>query len=393
MKTSDRKRREPKARQGRRKGALLLSDGSFFEGYALGNPAKSFTREGEFVFHTGYTGYQEVLTDPSYCRQVIVFASPQIGNQGFHPDDFESKKIWASGCVMREYSGGSAHWRSRQSLLECLEEFGVPALEGVDTRRLVLRLRDRGCLWGVISTETSLRRELEKHLAQKATMEGMGLTSEVSTKTSYRWLTGSVPLLADRLPHTPSTLKRVVVFDFGVKRQILRYLVDVGFEEVIVVPASTTAEEVKALSPDAIVLSNGPGDPAADPRIIAEVKKLIGRYPILGICLGHQILGLALGYETYKMKFGHHAANHPVMNRSRARVELTSQNHGFAVRAPEFQSDILPTHIHLNDQSLAGFVHQKWPICGIQFHPEASPGPLDSLDVFRQLKRGEFHRL
>ena len=375
------------------KGALLLSDGSFFEGYAVGRSNFTpVTQEGEFVFHTGYTGYQEVLTDPSYCRQVVVFASTQIGNQGFHPDDFESKKIWASGCVMREESVDVKHWRNRQSLAETLEEFKVPALEGVDTRRLVLHLREKGCLWGVISTETASKKELEKRLKKTASMQGLGLTQEVTTKTSYRWLTGSVPLLSNQLSHTPSSLKRVVVYDFGVKRQILRYLVDVGFEEVSIVPSSTTAVEVKALSPDAVLLSNGPGDPAADPKIIQEVKGLLGKFPILGICLGHQILGLALGYKTYKLKFGHHAANHPVMNRVSSRVEITSQNHGFAVEPPGASADILATHVHLNDQTLAGFVHKRMPICGIQFHPESSPGPLDSVDVFRQLKRGEFLR-
>jgi len=377
------------------KGAILLSDGFYLEGWAAGSDQDNFvpqTQTGEFVFHTGYTGYQEVLTDPSYCKQIIVFAYPQIGNQGFHPDDHESKKIWASGAVVREESGGVYQWRNKTSFNDFLSEHKVPCLQGVDTRRLVLHLREKGCLWGVISTQTSDKKELQKFLKKGEGMEGLGLTSTVSTKTSYRWLTSSVPLLADKASVVPSPLKRVVVFDFGVKRQILRYLIDVGFEEVVVVPSHATAEEVNALSPDAILLSNGPGDPAADPKIIEEVKKLLFRYPILGICLGHQILGLALGFKTYKMKFGHHAANHPIMNRVRQHVEVTSQNHGFAVEMPATTAEILPTHIHMNDGSLAGFVHKRLPICGIQFHPESSPGPIDSVDVFKQLKRGEFVR-
>lgn len=372
-----------------RTGALLLSDGSFYLGRSFG--AKK-TQTGEFVFHTGYTGYQEVLSDPSYCRQVIVFASPQIGNQGFHLDDMESRSIWAAGCVVRDYFDSRSHWRKKQSLEEVLVEKAVPGLSGVDTRSLVHRLRDRGCLWGVISTETADRKKLEKYLEEPLSMEGLGLTQEVSSPTSYRWFTGSSPLLLDHLKLQASTLKRCVVWDFGVKRQILRYLVDVGFEEVIVLPAKASWEDIQALSPDALVLSNGPGDPAADPRIISEVKKAIGKLPILGICLGHQILGLALGLKTYKMKFGQHAANHPIMNLTTRRVEITSQNHGFAVEMPSTDSSLLATHIHLNDGSLAGFVHRRYPICGIQFHPEASPGPLDSLQVFRQLKVGEFVR-
>jgi len=358
---------------------LLLEDGSFFRGQAFG--AKK-TEIGELVFHTSHSGYQEVLTDPSYRKQIVVFTAPHIGNQGFHPDDWESKACWASGVVMRNVVDAGFHWRRRQSLQDFLSEGKTPAMVGPDTRRLVLKLRSSGNMWAVISTETDNIKELQKHFDQKLSMEGLSLVREVSTKTSYTWVTKSLSLMANHVEARSSKGGRCVVMDFGVKRQILRYLLDSGFEEVIVVPSRTSADEIISLSPDALLLSNGPGDPAAENAIIAEVQKLLGRFPIFGICLGHQILALALGLQTYKLKFGHHGANHPVKNLHRDNVEISSQNHGFAVLPSSSDQKIEMTYINLNDQSMAGFRHKSMNVCGIQFHPESSPGPIDSAKLF-----------
>lgn len=370
-------------------GGILLSDGQFWKGQILGAKA---TRTGEFVFHTGYTGYQEVLTDPSYYQQIICFSSPQIGNQGFHSQDFESAQVWAFGCVLRDYQDAPKHWRKEKSLQDVLVENDRPALRGVDTRSLTHHLRDRGCLWGVISTETCERKELAKHLDSQMSMSGLSLTSAVGTKEVYLWTEASNSILAEqREPKFVNSKKnnaRVVVLDLGVKRQILRYLVDLGFSEVIVVPRTSTSADILSLKPSALLISNGPGDPAAELEAIQLAKDLIGRLPIFGICLGHQILGLALGLKTYKLRFGHHAANHPVMNLETGKVEITSQNHGFAVEAPGEPSEIIPTHIHLNDKSLAGFRHRRHPVWAIQFHPESSPGPMDSIRAFQNFYEG-----
>jgi carbamoyl-phosphate synthase small subunit len=369
-------------------GGLLLEDGSFWKGTSFGS---SSTTVGEAVFHTALSGYQEILTDPSYRKQIITFSAVQIGNQGFHSEDFESKQIWASGCLVRDYSEPLYHWRKEKSLDEVLKENKCPALSGIDTRRLILRIREKGSLWGVLSTETDDVKALKKHLGKKLSMEGLSLTKEVSTKSPYTWTEGSVPLLNTESPDAQKS-KRVVVMDFGAKHQILRYLIDSGFKEAVVVPSQTSAKDILALKPDALFLSNGPGDPAAEKEAVAEVKKLIGELPILGICLGHQILGLALGLPTFKLKFGHHGANHPVKNLRTDKVEITSQNHGFAVssEAAAKSKDIEVTHINLNDQTVEGFVHKKYPICAIQFHPESSPGPIDSTSTFKRFYEGKF---
>lgn len=365
-----------------KKGALLLSDGSFFQGYAFG--AKT-TRQAEFIFHTGHSGYPEILTDPSYCRQALVFSAPQIGNQGVHEEDFESNQIWAAAAVCRDYADAPVHWKKQKSLHEFLEEFGVPGLYGVDTRRLILQLRDKGAMWGVISTESCSKAKLQRELNTEMSMQGLSLVDEVSCKQAYESQELSSDLIS--APSSQSE-KTCVVMDFGVKKQILRYLKDVGFSKVHVVPAHTSAEKVLSFKPDAILLSNGPGDPSEEKEIVKEVRKLHGKAPILGICLGHQLLALSLGLETRKLKFGHHAANHPVFNRQSQRVEISSQNHGFEVL--EGSADCEFTHINLNDQSLEGFRHKKLPIKGIQFHPESSPGPIDSRQVFQELFQGSF---
>lgn len=369
----------------RREGLLVLSDGSLWRGYAFGAHAMSL---GECVFQTAHFGYQEVLTDPSYRKQILVFTTSQIGNQGFCADDFESDRIWASGCIARDYSESRRHYRQEKTLDEVLKEQGVPGLYGVDTRRLVLHLREKGNLWGVLSTTSLDLQKLQDHLRSKPEMEGLSLTGEVSTRVVYPWNKGTHELIRSSKTHSSKGLRRCVVMDFGVKRQILRYLTDAGFEEVLVVPATTTAAQVRELKPDAVFLSNGPGDPAAELDIIHEVRKLLSEYPILGICLGHQILALALGMKTFKLKFGHHGANHPVKNLISNRVEITSQNHGFAVDSKNCPADIEVTHLNLNDQTVEGFRHKKFPIRAIQFHPEAGPGPLDSRDIFWSFQRG-----
>lgn len=371
----------------RKKAVIVLEDGSSWPGYAIGASA---TREGEFVFNTSHTGYQEILTDPSYCKQVVVFTSAQIGNQGFHLEDRESQKIWASGCVMRDYHSSSTHWRYGMSLDEFLKQQGVPGIFGVDTRRLVLKLREAGSLWGVISTETTSVAKIKKSFSGSLKMEGLGLVGEVSTKTAYEWKEGSHSLLKSGEEKTSKGLRRVVVLDFGVKTQILKYLKEVGFEEIVVMPGSSTAQEIEQKRPDAVLLSNGPGDPAAETKIVAEVKKLLGKYPLFGICLGHQLLALALGMKTSKLKFGHHAANHPVKNIQNDFVEISSQNHGFAVLEPSKEGPVRITHRNMNDQTVAGFVHPELRVRGIQYHPESSPGPIDSYKLFEEFRSGSF---
>jgi len=369
-------------------GALLLQDGSYWPGVGFGSLTTSI---GECVFNTAHSGYQEVLTDPSYYRQILIFSSIELGNQGFHEDDFESSRLWAAGCVARDQSLSPYHWRKSKSLEDVLKENRCPGLSGVDTRRLILHLRSKGNLWGVISSESDDRKALAKHLEKQLSMEGLSLTSEVSTKLSYHWIEASRHLMPSPVARSKSAggFRRCVVMDFGVKRQILRYLIDAGFSEVIVVPAKTKASEIKGLAPETILLSNGPGDPAADSEIIEEVRTLLKMdYPTLGICLGHQILGLALGLQTYKLKFGHHGANHPVKNLLSDRVEITSHNHGFAVADSSIPSDILVTHRNLNDGTLEGFRHRSRPIYAIQFHPESSPGPMDSTWIFQSFQQG-----
>lgn len=377
----------PIERKGPPEGCLLLEDGSVFRGRSFGAKATSV---GELVFHTSLTGYQEILTDPSYRKQILTFSAVQFGNEGFHEDDFESDRVWAAGCLVRDYSEPRYHWRKQRSVADVMKEFSVPGLSGVDTRRLILSLRDRGNQWAVISTETTDILELKKYFSKKLSMQGLSLTQEVSTKSKYTWVNPSVALYETSIERNEKGLKRCVVMDFGVKRQILRYLIDSGFQELIVVPALTSAKEIRALNPDAVFLSNGPGDPAAEKEIVATVRELLGQYPIFGICLGHQILALALGLKTFKLKFGHRAANHPVLNRKSDRVEITSQNHGFAVEQKEIPSDLEITHLNLNDGTIEGFKHKRMQIAALQFHPESSPGPRDSLQLFREFQQGRF---
>lgn len=382
---------------------LALADGTVFEGRALGYEGETV---GEVVFNTAMTGYQEVLTDPSYKGQIITMTCPHIGNYGVTTEDTESRRLWAEGFVVMEASRLASNWRSQQTIQDYLTKAKVVAIEGLDTRALTRHLREHGSQQGVI-THMDLDHARAVHKARHAPgIIGRDLAAEVTCRQSYEWKEGSgewTPAHAGRLQRRPGPGRpwRVVAYDFGVKENILRRLVDVGCQ-VTVVPAATTAAEVEALNPDGVFLSNGPGDPEAVPYAMASVRALIGRRPIFGICLGHQLLGLAFGLKTYKLKFGHHGANHPVIDLRTRKVEITSQNHNFAVQWPGATGGVplapaavdtaygplAITHVSLNDHSIEGMISLKHPVFSVQYHPEASPGPHDSaylFDAFVQL--------
>lgn len=389
------------------KAILALADGTVFEGRAIGHEGEAV---GEVVFNTAMTGYQEILTDPSYKGQIITMTCPHIGNCGVTPEDVESRSVWAEGFVVKEASRRASNWRSQQTLHDYLRQACVVGIDGVETRTLTRHLREAGSQQGVISqVDLDPRRVVEKARSAPSIL-GRDLVSEVTCSAPYEWTEGSgvwkseagSPLqdsaAADSGAGSVSSRShRIVVYDFGLKRNILRRLVDVGCH-VTVVPASTPAATVLAMNPDGIVLSNGPGDPEGVPYAAEAVRSLIGHAPILGICLGHQILGLAMGLHTYKLKFGHHGANHPVMDLRTKRVEITSQNHNFAVQAPVLldrtatqhsvvetrYGRVAMTHLSLNDESVEGMVCLDHPALSVQYHPEASPGPHDSRYVFQQ---------
>jgi len=350
------------------------------------------------------TGYQEVLTDPSYKGQIITMTSPHIGNYGVTPEDIESRRLWAEGFVVMDASRVASNWRSRQTIHEYLSAAKIVAIEGLDTRALTRHLREHGSQQGVITHDArDPARAIEK-AKHAPSIIGRDLAAEVTCQQSYEWHTGSgqwsVPLRAANASTSRPGRKRVVAYDFGVKQNILKRLVDVGCQ-VTVVPASTSVAEVDALNPDGIFLSNGPGDPEAVPYAIETIRLLIGRYPIFGICLGHQILGLALGLKTYKLKFGHHGINHPVLDLRTRKVEITSQNHNFAIQAPgpmnELPNDppvvktdkgrLMITHFSLNDHSIEGMMCLDQPAFSVQYHPEAAPGPHDSAYLFEAFIR------
>lgn len=359
---------------------LALEDGTVFEGTSFGAPVQ---RTGEVVFNTAITGYQEIFTDPSYCGQIVVLTNPQIGNYGANTPDCEARTPYIEGLVVREISPVVSNWRADDSAERFLAKHGIPVIAEIDTRRLVRLLRDHGTMRGVIAVGEHDPAQLIAAARSAPTMTGQNLVSRVSTASRYAWTEGVGPVSAsDKLPAAESPQFHVIAYDYGIKRNILRHLVQIG-SRITVVPADTSAEDVLALKPDGVFLSNGPGDPEPLEKQSKEIKKIIGKAPIFGICLGHQILGLALGGSTYKLKFGHHGANHPVLNHRTGKVEITSQNHGFCVDPDTLRdSEVEVTHINLNDQTLEGFRHRSEPVFCVQYHPEAAPGPHDSHYLF-----------
>ena len=363
---------------------LALENGTIFTGEAFGASGEV---TGEVVFNTSMTGYQEILTDPSYAGQIVTMTYPMIGNYGVNSEDLESVKPHVSGFVVREYFEFHSNFRSQQSLGEWLSKHNIIAMQGIDTRKLTKIIRTVGAMRGVISTIDIDDLSLVRKAKRSPLMAGLDLTKKVTTEIPYMW---------DEVDRTPFALIpqqkknlngqrwNVVVFDYGVKQNILRRLTSFGCD-LTVVPSSYSSEQVLEMNPDGIFLSNGPGDPAAVKYAIENIKKLIGRKPIFGICLGHQLLGLALGGKTFKLKFGHRGANHPVKNLLTNEIEITSQNHGFAVNPDSLNpSEIEITHVNLNDGTNEGFRHRTLPLFCVQYHPEASPGPHDSDYLFDQ---------
>ena len=381
---------------------LALADGTVFEGTSFGAEGECV---GEVVFNTAMTGYQEVLTDPSYKGQIVCMTYPLIGNYGINPEDIESRRPFVEGFIVKEGCPYPSNWRKAQTLDAYLKERRIVGIQGIDTRALTKHIRDQGAMEGVISTIDLSPASLVEKARSSPGLIGRDLVKEVSCTEPFRWWEGEW-----RWPHgysdearamspeskreqldlfspqssvlSPQTRYRVVAIDCGIKYNILRKLVSAGCD-VFIVPAFATADEILAYNPDGIFLSNGPGDPEGVTYLIETTRRLIGRRPIFGICLGHQILGLALGGRTYKLKFGHHGANHPVKELHTGKVEITTQNHGFAVDIDSIPGgEVELTHVNLNDGTVEGMRHTRLPIFSVQYHPEASPGPHDSRYLF-----------
>jgi carbamoyl-phosphate synthase small subunit len=381
---------------------LALEDGKVFRGRGWGANGERF---GEIVFNTSMMGYQEILTDPSYAGQIVTMTYPLIGNYGVNFEDMESRRPFVEGFVVREYSEVSSNWRARISLDEYLKRQGIVGISDIDTRALVRHIREKGAMRACISSIDQDDKRLVEKAKNAPHMLGRNLVDEVTCGDPYRWselvggettldpLTAVVGNEADSLLVPGEEPFRVVAYDFGIKHYILRYLEAFGCQ-VTVVPARTLADDVLALAPDGIFLSNGPGDPAALPGIVGEVKHLIGAAPVFGICLGHQLLGLAFGGKTYKLKFGHRGGNQPVKNLQTDRIEITSHNHGFAVDPDSLNhGEIELTHFNLNDNCLEGFRHRSLPVFSVQYHPEAGPGPHDATYLFLEfIARMREHR-
>ncbi len=359
---------------------LALADGSIFRGVSIGADGASI---GEVVFNTALTGYQEILTDPSYAQQMVTLTYPHIGNVGVNEEDEESKNIWATGLIIRELPVIASNFRQQMSLSEYLEKNGIQGIAEIDTRRLTRILRDTGAQNGCIMAGDDINEEQAVQMARDfAGLKGMDLAKEVTTSEKYQWSEGSWQLGSGFKPLPEGKRFKVVAYDFGAKANILRMLVDRGCE-LTVVPAKTSAEEVLSMSPDGIFLSNGPGDPEPCDYAITAIKEFLQTdIPIFGICLGHQLLGLASGAKSVKMKFGHHGANHPVKDLATDTVMITSQNHGFALDEKTLPENLKATHVSLFDGSLQGIHRTDKPAFSFQGHPEASPGPHDAAPLF-----------
>lgn len=372
---------------------LVLEDGRVFRGRSFGAPGE---RIGEVVFNTGMTGYHEILSDPSYCGQHVVMTAPHIGNTGVNDFDFESVRPQVAGFIVRAHSNECySSWRARGSMSQLLREHDIVAMTDVDTRALTRHIRSKGAMRGIISTESDSIAALQQKTLAAPPMEGLDLTHVVTCREPYQWHEGSEEWgvvhnawgseakqeeVAAMLP------LHIVAYDFGLKRTTLRRFVDHGCR-VTVVPATTSAETALALQPDGVFYSNGPGDPAAAMYAVETMRALVGKVPLFGICLGHQLMGLAVGGKTYKLPFGHHGINHPVRRLETGCVEVTSQNHGFSVDPDSLPPDVDVTHINLNDETIEGLRHHSLPAFSVQYHPEAGPGPHDATYLFAEFVR------
>ncbi|NLH47380.1 MAG: glutamine-hydrolyzing carbamoyl-phosphate synthase small subunit [Myxococcales bacterium] len=363
----------------KQKAMLVLADGRAFPGWSVGARGEAI---GEVVFNTSMMGYQEILTDPSYAGQIVTMTYPLIGNYGVNAEDVEAGRPYLQGFVVREAAEHPSNWRSELTLHEYLAKHHIVGIAGVDTRALTRHLREAGAQMGVISTERLQPKALAAIAAAAPPLEGRDLVREVTCARPYQW---NESIWSPRRGYTNALAQEgafhVVAFDFGIKRNILRNLIAAGCR-VEIVPATTTAAEVLAYHPDGVFLSNGPGDPAAVTYAVEAAKGLLGKKPIFGICLGHQILCLALGGRTYKLKYGHHGGNQPVMDLTTGKVEITAQNHGFAVDIDSLGGHVACTHLNLNDRTVEGMAHRKLPVFAVQYHPEASPGPHDARYLF-----------